>query len=81
MAANVLRSELIGGAMKMLDECGDVQEVQSNGPVGVVVPAGALPAMRWRRYFIITPPQRGDPIYSSARLTVFLPLSGFVQPC
>src|SRR5262249_33935067 len=35
---NVLRSELIGRAMKMLGECGDVQEVQSNGSRGVVSP-------------------------------------------
>jgi hypothetical protein len=35
---NVLGSELIGRAMKMLGECGDVQKVQSNGSSGVVAP-------------------------------------------
>jgi hypothetical protein len=37
-------SELIRRAMKMLDECGDVLEVQWNGSGGGVAPLGALPA-------------------------------------
>jgi hypothetical protein len=35
---NVIGSELIGRAMKMLGEFGDVPEVQSNGSSGVVSP-------------------------------------------
>jgi hypothetical protein len=38
------RVELICRAMKMLGECGDVPEVQSNGCGGVVARLGALPA-------------------------------------
>jgi len=37
-------SELIRRAMKMLDECGDVLGVQSNGSGGVVAPLRALSA-------------------------------------
>jgi len=36
VAANLLRSQLIGGAMKMFGECGDVVEIQSNGSSAVV---------------------------------------------
>jgi len=35
---NVLGSELIGWAMKVLGECGDVVEIQSNSSSGVVSP-------------------------------------------
>jgi hypothetical protein len=35
---NVLGSELVGRAMKMLGECSDVVEIQSNRSIGVVSP-------------------------------------------
>jgi len=64
--------------MKMLGECGDVLEVQSNGSGSVVSPL-ELFQHALASWVIITPPKRDDPIYASERFSILLPQSGFVQ--
>jgi hypothetical protein len=53
----------------MLVECGDMQEVQSNGSRGVVARL-ELFQHALASWVVITPPKRDDPIYVSERLVV-----------
>ena len=55
-ATNLLDSELIRRAMKMLDECGDVLEVQSNGSGGVVAAPRSSSSICRLGWVIVTPP-------------------------